>query len=189
MHPLSLTLVAVAAALVLPPVEPLVAFSPRATIAHYDGAAGVNSPLWDLTNGDVPLVVVSPSCPVPTVFGPTFPNADNAKAVGGQPWGPILNLGPCVTNPGVAVINLRLACANGPTFTLPGGCLGQILTAGTQLGTLIVPHNGLICNVPSQTVPLSAIGAPWCAQATIREFGTVRLELSSVIYGVVDACF
>lgn len=183
----SLTLVAVAAALAVP--VPPVAFTPRATIAHYNGAAGTNIPLWDLTNGDVPLVVVAPGCPAPTIFGPTTGNADNAKAVGGQQWGPILNLGPCVTGPGIAQIRLRLSCANGPTFTLPGGCPGQILQAGTLIGTLNVQHNGVTCNVTNQTVPLSAIGAPWSAQANIGEFGTVRRELSSVIYGVVDTCF
>jgi len=189
MSPWSLTLVAVAAALAVPaPVSP-VAFTPRATIAHYNGATGINIPLWDLTNGDVPLVVVAPGCPAPAIFGPTTGNADNAKAVGGQFWGPILNLGTCVTGPGIAQVRLRLACANGASVTLPGGCPGQILQAGTLLGTLNTQHNGVFCNFTNQAVPISAIGAPWSAQATIGEFGTVRRELSSVIYGVVDTCF
>jgi len=190
MNTWSLTLLAAAATLAWTArVEPPAPFAPRATIAHYNGATGTNIPLWDVTNGDVPAAVVSPSCPAPTVFGPTSSVVDDAKAVGGQFWGPILNLGTCVTGPGIAQIRLRLSCANGPTFTLPGGCLGQILQASTLLGTLNAPHNGVICNVPNQAVPLSAIGAPWSAQATIHEFGTVRLELSSVIYGVVDATF
>ena len=169
--------------------EPLAPFAGRATIAHYDGATGVNVPLWDVTNGDVPAVVVAPTCPAATAFGPTTGNADNAKVVGGQQWGPILNLGVCVTNPGFAVIRLRVACANGPTLTLPGGCHAQILQQGILLGTIQAPHNGLVCNVPNQSVPLSAIGANWSAQATIHEGGTVVTELSSVIYGTVDATF
>jgi hypothetical protein len=168
--------------------EPPAPLTPRATIAHYNGATGINAPLWDLTNGDVPTVVVAPTCPVPTPFGPTTGNADNAKPVGGQQWGPILNLGTCVTGPGVAVIRLRLSCANGPSVTL-GGCPAQVLQAGALVGTLNALHNGVICNVPNQAVPLAAIGAPWSVQATVSEFGTVRRELSSVIYGVVDACF
>lgn len=173
-----------------PRVEPVTALTPRATIAHYDGN-GTNVPLWDLTNGDVPLVVTGPICPLPTTFGPTTTVAgnDNAKAVGGQFWGPILNLGTCVTGPGNALIRLRPSCAFGPTVTLPGGCLGQILQAGTLLGTIIAQHNGVQCNVPNQAVPLAAVGLSWSAQATIGEFGTVRRELSSVIYGTVDVCF
>jgi len=186
-----LPLAALAAALAAPlvRVEPPAAFSPRATIAHYNGATGINIPQWDLTNGDVPLVVVAPGCPAPTIFGPTTGNADNAKAVGGQTWGPILNLGPCVTGPGVALVRLRPSCINGPSGTLPGGCPGQLLIAGAQIGSLTAQHNGVTCNVPNQAVPLAAIGASWAAQATISEFGTIRRELSTVIYGVVDACF
>jgi len=162
--------------------------SPRATIAHYNGS-GVNIPAWDLVNGDVPAVVLGPTCPVPTPFGPTTGNADNAKAVGGQPWGPILNLGGCITTPGFAVIRLRRLCLNGATLTLPGGCLGQILQSGTLLGTVNANHNGFTCNVPNQLVPLAAIGSAWSVQATVREFGVVNAELSTVLYGVVDACF
>ena len=169
------------------PPEP-VAFSPRATIAHYNGL-GINVPSWDLTNLDVPLVVVGPTCPTPTVFGPTGPTAANAKAVGNQSWGPILNLGTCITTPGFALIRLRRLCANGASVTLPGGCLGQILQSGPLSATITANHNGVICNVPPQAVPLAAIGASWSAQATVREFGTTRAELSSVLYGVVDACF
>jgi hypothetical protein len=180
---------AAALAFALPRTPPSAPLTPRATIAHYNGATGTNVPLWDLTNGDVPTVVVAPACPAPAAFGPTTGNADNAKAVGGQQWGPILNLGTCVTGPGMALIRLRVSCVNGPTFTLPGGCLGQVLQASVLLGAVNAPHNGVICNVPNQAVPLSAIGAPWAAQATVSEFGTTRRELSSVIYGVVDACF
>ena len=191
MNTWSLTLAAAAALALLPSprVEPP-AFAPRATIAHYNGAAGVNVPQWDLTNGDVPVAVVSPSCPTPAPFGPTTGNADNAKAVASQQWGPILNLGTCVTGPGVAVIRMRPTCVNGTTITLPGGCgSGQILQAGTLLATLNAPHNGVVCNVPNQAVPASAVGFAWTAQATIREFGTVRAELSSLLYGVVDIAF
>lgn len=175
---------------VAPRVEPPapLAFTPRATIAHYNGL-GVNVPSWDLTNGDVPAVVTGLSCPTPTIFGPTTGNADNAKAVGGQSWGPILNLGTCVTNPGIAVIRLKRLCANGASLTLPGGCPGQILQAGPTVATLNANHNGVICNVPNQPVPLAAIGAQWSVQAVVREFGTVRAELSTVLYGVVDTCF
>ncbi|MEQ1892163.1 MAG: hypothetical protein ABL998_06445 [Planctomycetota bacterium] len=171
-----------------PRVEPLSVLSPRATIAHFNGN-GTNVPLWDITNGDVPLVVTGLSCPAPAVFGPTTGNPDNAKAVGGQTWGPILNLGPCVTGPGNALVRMRPSCAFGPTVTLPGGCSGQILQAGVLLGTIVAQHNGLVCNVPNQPVPLAAVGLSWSAQATLGEFGTVRRELSSVIYGTVDVCF
>ena len=191
MNPWSCSLAA-ALFLALPvrPLEPSapVVLTPRATIAHYNGA-GVNIPTWDLANGDVPAAVVGPSCPPDTVFGPTTGNADNAKAVGGQTWGPILNLGGCITTPGFAVIRLRRLCANGATLTLPGGCPGQILQASPLVGSFNANHNGVFCNVPNQTVPLAAIGSQWSVQATVREFGTVRAELSSVIYGVVDACF
>lgn len=181
---------AASATLLLPPAPRVEPFTPRATIAHFNGN-GTNVPLWDLTNGDVPLVVTGPTCPLPATFGPTTTviGNDNAKAVGGQLWGPILNLGPCVTGPGNAVIRLRPNCAFGPTLTLPGGCSGQILQSGTLLGSIIDQHNGLQCNVTNQAVPLAAVGLSWSAQATIREFGTVRTELSSVIYGVVDVCF
>ena len=134
-------------------------------------------------------VVTGASCPAATIFGPPFGNLDNAKAVALNSWGPILNLGPCVTGPGNALVRLRPSCAFGPTFALPGGCNGQVLQAGALLGTIIAQHNGVVCNVPNQAVPLTAVGLSWSAQATLGEFGTVRRELSSVIYGIVDVCF
>ena len=192
MNTWSLTLAAAAATLAIAPTprfEPPAPFAPRATIAHYNGATGVNLPLWDLSNGDVPAVVVNPTCPTPAPFGPTTGNTDNAKAVASQQWGPILNLGTCVTGPGNAFIRLRPTCVNGTTLTLPGGCLGQVLQAGALLGMITAPHNGVTCNVPNQAIPTSAVGFAWTAQASVREFGTVRTELSSLLFGVVDIAF
>jgi hypothetical protein len=161
--------------------------TPRATIAHYNGNTGVNTPLWDLTNGDVPPVFVGAACPPAAAFGPLVGNADNAKAVVGSTWGPILNIGTCATGVGAAIIRLRTNCINGPTVTLPG-CTGELLIAGTLIATLNVPHNGIICNVPNQPIPTSAVGAPWAVQAQVRG-SSGGVELSSTIYGVVDVCF
>ena len=181
-----------ALALAWMPREPLAPLSPRATIAHYNGSTGINTPLWNLANGDVPAAVVAAACPLPVAFGPLVGNADNAKAVAGQSWGPILNIGTCASGSGNAVIRLRTACVNGPSVTLPGGCLSKVLIAGTLLGSLVVPHNGVTCNVPNQLIPTSAVGSAWAAQATVNggsATGVVASELSSVIYGVVDVCF
>jgi hypothetical protein len=160
---------------------------PRATIGHYNGNAAVNTPLWSLVNGDIPAAFVGAAPPLAAPFGPVIGNADNAKCVGGNTWGPILNIGTCVTGPGVAIIKLRTTCINGPTIALPG-CLGEILISGNLVGTITANHLGVFCNVPNQPVPLTAVGASWSAQATVR--GTSGgLELSSAIYGLIDVCF
>jgi len=174
------------------PLAPAAPLSPRATIAHYNGNAGINTPLWSTINGDVPAVVVAAACPAPVAFGPLIGNADNAKAVVGQMWGPILDIGTCASGPGNAVIRLRPSCINGPSVTLPGGCVSEVLINGPLLASLVVGHNGVFCNVPNQSIPTSAIGLSWAAQATVsgaNSAGTTALELSSVLYGVVDICF
>src|SRR5262245_37147783 len=51
--------------------------SPRATIGHYNGDAGINIRLWSSTNGDVPPATIAGAPPAPTVFGPLVGNADN----------------------------------------------------------------------------------------------------------------
>ena len=178
-------------ALVLPaPIAPLA--PPRATIGHYNGNAGINTPLWDLANGDVPPAVVALVPPLPAVFGPTVGNADNAKAVINQPWGPILNIGTCAGGPGAAIIRLRSTPINGPNVTLLGPCLSQVLIGGVQFGQIVTAHNGVICNVPNQLVPPGALGSTWAAQAVVRgasTAGTAAIELSSTIYGVVGLGF
>jgi len=168
---------------------PAAPVSPRATIGHYNGNTGVNTPLWDLANGDVPLVVVAAAPPAPVAFGPLVGNADNAKAVAGQSWGPILNIGTCSVGPGLAVIRLRPTAFNGPSMVLPGGCISEVLQTGTLLGLINAPHAGVTCNVPNQLIPTSAVGSSWSAQATVRAPAPGGMELSSVIYGVVDVCF
>ena len=180
-----------AVALVLPaPLAPLA--PPRATIGHYNGNAGINTPLWDLTNGDVPAAVIAAAPPAPGVFGPTVGNADNAKAVVGQQWGPILNIGTCAAGPGAAVIRLRSASISGPNVTLLGGCVSQVLIGGVQFGQITAPHNGVFCNVPNQLVPPGALGSTWAAQAVVRganSAGVGAIELSSALYGVVGLAF
>jgi hypothetical protein len=167
---------------------PLVPLTPRATIAHYNGNTGVNTPLWNVANGDVPAVVTGAACPAPAIFGPLVGNLDNAKAVVGQPWGPILDIGTCATGIGAGVVYMRTSCINGPSVALPGGCPGELLITGNQLAVLQVPHNGVILNVPNMPIPTSALGLPWAMQALVR--GTSGgAELSSVLYGVVDVCF
>ena len=47
----SSALAASALAVLALPVAPA---PPRALIGHYNGNLGINTPLWDLTNGDVP---------------------------------------------------------------------------------------------------------------------------------------
>jgi len=178
-------------ALVLPtPLAPPA--PPRALIGHYNGNAGINTPLWDLTNGDVPAAVVALAPPLPAVFGPTVGNADNAKAVINQTWGPILNIGTCAGGPGAAIIRLRAAPISGPTVTLLGPCISQVLIGGVQLGQIVAAHNGIICNVPNQLVPPGALGSTWAAQAVVRganSAGVPAIELSSTIYGVVGLAF
>ena len=169
--------------------EPPAPFTPRATIGHYNGNTGVNTPLWSGVNGDVPAVVVAAAVPPAGVFGPLVGNADNAKAVVGQMWGPLLNIGTCAVGAGVAIVRLRPTAINGPNVVLPGGCIGEVLHGGTLLGTINAPHGGVVCNVPNQPIPTSAIGMPWAAQATLRGAAPGGTELSSVIYGIVDICF
>jgi hypothetical protein len=160
---------------------------PRVTIGHYNGNTGVNLLQWDLTNGDVPAATVAGAPPAPTVFGPLVGNADNAKCVVGDTWGPILvNTGICGVGPGVAVVRLKTTVFNGPTIT-PPGCTSEILITGNTLGSLTVNHSGGSINIPNQTIPTSALGAPWAAQVTQR--GPGGYKLSSALYGVVDACF
>jgi hypothetical protein len=166
-------------------IEP-VALSPRATINHYNGNAGINSALWSLTNGDVPAATVAGAPPAPTVFGPLVGNADNAKCVVGDSWGPILVNTGCGIGPGIAIIRLKTTAFNGPTVALPG-CTSELLITGNALGSITVNHTGGPINVPNQPIPASALGASWAAQATRRSSG--GLKLSSTIYGVVDACF
>jgi hypothetical protein len=169
----------------LAPLEPL---TPRATIGHYNGNLGINTPVWNVTNGDVPAAVTGAACPAPAIFGPLVGNPDNAKTVGGQTWGPILDIGTCTAGIGAGVVYMRTGCFNGPTLTLTGGCMSELLITGGSLAVLQVPHNGVILNIPNQLIPLSAIGAPWAAQVLVRgTSGTA--ELSTVLYGVVDACF
>ena len=180
-----------AAALALPLTPICAPTPPRALIGHYNGNLGINTPLWDLTNGDVPAAVVAAAPPAAAVFGPVTGNADNAKAVVGQQWGPILNIGTCATGPGAVILRLRTAPINGPSTTLPG-CVSEILIGGTQLGQVTAPHNGVICNIPNQLIPASALGSSWAAQATVRgatTAGTAAIELSSALYGVVGLGF
>ena len=184
-----LTTAALALALPAPlaPVPP-----PRATIGHYNGNLGINTPLWDMSNGDVPAAVVAAAPPAPVVFGPIVGNAFNAKAVAGQMWGPTLNIGTCAGGPGAAVIRLRTTAINGPSVTLLGGCISEVLIGGTALGQITAPHNGIICNVPGQLIPPGAVGSSWAAQAVVRgasTAGTAAIELSSTIYGIADIAF
>jgi hypothetical protein len=162
--------------------------SPRATIGHYNGNTGANTPLWSVANGDVPAAFVGAACPAAAAFGPLVGNADNAKAVAGQTWGPILNIGTCATGPGVAIVRLRTSCINGPSLTFPGPCTGEVLIGGTSLTTINVVHGGATANVPNMPIPTSAVGAAWAAQALVRGMSG-GVELSSAIYGVVDVCF
>jgi len=162
------------------------ALAPRATIGHYNGNTGINIRLWDLSNGDIPAATVAGVPPAPTVFGPLVGNADNAKCVVGNSWGPILSVGGCGIGPGDAVIRLKTTVFNGPIVALPG-CAGELLTTGNTLGSVIATHAGGAINVPNQSIPAAALGAPWAAQATVR--GPGGLQLTSAIYGVVDACF
>jgi len=163
------------------------ALSPRALIGHYNGNLGINTPQWSLANGDVPAVTVALAPPAPLVFGPLVGNLDNAKAVGGQTWGPILNIGTCATGPGAGIVYLRSTVLNGPNTTF-GLCTSEILMGGPVIAQLQVPHGGATLNVPNQAVPLAAVGSPWVCQVLVRgtTFGT---ELSSALYGVVDVCF
>jgi len=176
------------------PVPPLPAPAPpQALIGHYNGNLGINTPLWDLTNGDVPAAVVAAAPPAPAVFGPAFGNLDNAKAVVGQQWGPILDIGTCAGGPfGGVVVRMRATCINGPNATLLGPCVSEILNGGTQLGQINATHNGVISNIPNQLIPASALGVSWAAQALVRgqtTAGTAALELSSALYGVVGLAF
>ena len=167
-----------------PAFEPL---SPRATIGHYNGNLGINTPQWSLANGDVPLATIAAAPPAALAFGPLVGNIDNAKAVGGQSWGPILNIGTCVTGLGAGIVYLRTTAINGPNSTF-GPCTSEILMGGPILAQLTVPHNGSILDIPSQPVPLAAVGSSWVAQVAVR--GSVAgIELSSALYGVVDVCF
>jgi hypothetical protein len=169
----------------LAPLEPL---TPRATIGHYNGNLGINTPVWNLANGDIPAPVTGAACPAPAIFGPLVGNLDNAKTVGGQLWGPILDIGTCTGGTGAGVVYMRTGCINGPTLTLTGGCMSELLITGGSLAVLQVPHNGVILNIPNQLIPLTAIGAPWAAQVLVRGMSG-GAELSTVLYGVVDACF
>ena len=167
--------------------EPSAPLSPRATIGHYNGNLGINTPLWSTVIGDLPAATVAGAPPAPTVFGPIIGNPDNAKAVGGQSWGPILNIGTCVTGIGAGIVYLRSTVVNGPNTTF-GICTSEILMGGPILAQLQVAHNGVILNVPPQPVPAAAIGSSWVSQALVR--GAVSgAELSSAIYGTVDVCF
>jgi hypothetical protein len=180
------------AALVLPVVPSFAPAPPRALIGHYNGNLGINTPLWDLTNGDVPAAVVAAAPPAPVVFGAIFGNLDNAKAVVGQQWGPILNIGTCAGGPGAVVVRMRTTCINGPNTTLLGGCVSEILNGGALLGLINAPHNGVISNIPNQLIPAAALGSSWAAQALVRgatTAGTPAIELSSALYGVVGLGF
>lgn len=168
--------------------EPAAPLTPRALIGHYNGNTGINTAQWSLVNGDTPAPTVAPLPPAPITFGPLIGNADNAKAVAGQSWGPLLNLGVCVTTPGVGIVFLRTTVVNGPNWTF-GLCTSEILMAGTVLAQLQVPHNGVLLDVPSQPVPTAAIGNAWVSQVLLRGSGVVGAEFSSALYGVVDSCF
>lgn len=162
--------------------------SPRALIGHYNGNAGINTAQWSLVNGDVPAPVVAGVPPAPTVFGPLVGNADNAKAVGGQTWGPILNIGTCATGAGAGIVYLRSTAINGPNTTF-GVCTSEVLMGGPIIAQLTVPHGGAFLNVPNQPVPLAAVGSPWVCQVLVRGSVVVGTELSTALYGVVDVCF
>lgn len=180
------------AALVLPAAPSPAPAPPRALIGHYNGNLGINTPLWDLTNGDLPAAVVAAAPPAAAVFGPVFGNLDNAKAVVGQMWGPILNIGTCAQGPGAVVVRMRATCINGPNTTLLGPCVSEILTGGAQLGQITAPHNGVFSNIPNQLIPASTLGTSWAAQALVRgqtSAGTGAMELSSALYGVVGLAF
>lgn len=169
-----------------PPAPP--ALTPRALIGHYNGNLGINTPQWSLLNGDVPPATVAGLPPAPVVFGPLVGNLDNAKAVGGQTWGPILNIGTCATGAGAGIVFLRSTVVNGPNTTF-GVCTSEILMAGPIIAQLQVPHAGGTLNIPNQAVPLAAVGSPWVCQVLVRGSVVVGTELSSALYGVVDVCF
>jgi hypothetical protein len=60
---------------------------------------------------------------------------------------------------------------------------------GTLLAQLQVPYVGTTLVVPPQPVPVAAIGSNWVSQVLLRGGGIAGAELSSAIYGTVDACF
>ncbi|MEQ1892578.1 MAG: hypothetical protein ABL998_08565 [Planctomycetota bacterium] len=168
--------------------EPAAPLSPRATIGHYNGNLGINTPQWSLINGDIPAAVVAAAPPAPIVFGPLVSVGANAKAVGGQNWGPVLNIGTCAASPGVGIVYLRTTPINGPNMTI-GICTSEILMGGPTLAQLPVPFAGTTLLVPPQPVPLAAIGSNWVSQVLVRGGTVSGAELSTAIYGTVDVCF
>jgi len=168
--------------------EPAAPLTPRATIGHYNGNLGINTAQWSLANGDVPPITVAGAPPAPITFGPLVSVGANAKAVGGQNWGPVLNVGSCAGNPGVGIVYLRTTAINGPNTTI-GICTSEILMGGPILAQLQVPYAGPTLIVPPQPVPLAAVGSNWVSQVLMRGSPVAGAELSTAIYGTVDVCF
>lgn len=108
---------------------------------------------------------------------------DSSAAICGGSWSLSVTTGHPHGTGGALIVSVRTLAIDGPTLVSPvGGRSMQVLIGGVLLGTLTGAHDGTQGTLAPQSLPYTASGVRWAAQAIVVGGGFV--DLSTAVVGV-----